>query len=277
VNATFGWPGLASANLPSGGPAYPIAAPGIRVKGAITDAISIQAALMDGDPAGPGTGGDPSGTAFNFGDGALMIAEASYAPQSDNASPNWPTTYKLGAWFHTGTFDDQRLDRAGLSLADPAAIGKPLLHRHDAEIYAVVDQVLYRAGDADDRGVGGFVRAGIAPGDQNLIALYLDAGISWKGPLDIRPDDALGIAFAYAQISGAAAGLDRDLHRFGNPFVPVRDFEGMIEVTYQASLAPWWSIQPDMQYILHPTPASGAPRSLADHAAIIGLRSSVRF
>src|SRR4051794_6698762 len=37
VNATFGWPAITAADLPSGGPAYPLATPGIRLKVAPTD------------------------------------------------------------------------------------------------------------------------------------------------------------------------------------------------------------------------------------------------
>src|SRR6185503_10006602 len=32
VNGTFGWPGITAANLPSGGPAYPLATPGARLE-----------------------------------------------------------------------------------------------------------------------------------------------------------------------------------------------------------------------------------------------------
>ena len=49
VNATFGWPDLTSANLPSGGPAYPLATPGVRVKAAFTDALSMYADLAVDD------------------------------------------------------------------------------------------------------------------------------------------------------------------------------------------------------------------------------------
>src|SRR5215210_5253378 len=58
VNATFGWPAITAANLPSGGPAYPLATPGVRLKVAPTDELSFLAAIFNGDPAGPGPG-DP--------------------------------------------------------------------------------------------------------------------------------------------------------------------------------------------------------------------------
>src|SRR4051812_13441596 len=53
VNATFGWPAITGVNLPSGGPAYPLATPAVRVKIAPTDEVSILAAVFNGDPAGP--------------------------------------------------------------------------------------------------------------------------------------------------------------------------------------------------------------------------------
>ena len=37
VNGTFGWPANKANNLPAGGPAPPIAVPGIRVKAALSD------------------------------------------------------------------------------------------------------------------------------------------------------------------------------------------------------------------------------------------------
>ena len=31
INGTWGWPSITAADLPSGGPAYPLATPGVRV------------------------------------------------------------------------------------------------------------------------------------------------------------------------------------------------------------------------------------------------------
>ncbi|MGO4571865.1 carbohydrate porin [Microvirga sp. 2TAF3] len=71
-NTTFGGPTLEAGDLPSGGPAYPLATPGIRLKFSPTDRLTILAALFDGDPAGPGPG-DPqrrnhTGLAFRTSD-----------------------------------------------------------------------------------------------------------------------------------------------------------------------------------------------------------------
>ncbi len=51
LNGSRGWPSIAGINLPDGGPAYPIAAPGVRVLFAPDDRFSLRAGLYTGDPA----------------------------------------------------------------------------------------------------------------------------------------------------------------------------------------------------------------------------------
>jgi hypothetical protein len=68
VNATFGFPTLAAADLPSGGPAYPLGTPAVRLRLDPSDKLVLLAAAFNGDPAGPGAGSpqarNASGTAF---------------------------------------------------------------------------------------------------------------------------------------------------------------------------------------------------------------------
>src|SRR5262249_43434100 len=56
INSTFGWPGITMADLPSGGPAYPLSTPGVRLRFAPDERFSLMAAAFNGDPAGPGAG-----------------------------------------------------------------------------------------------------------------------------------------------------------------------------------------------------------------------------
>lgn len=58
VNSTFGWPASFAVDLPSGGPAYPLAAPGARLSYSPTPDTTLLVAAFAGDPAGPGAG-DP--------------------------------------------------------------------------------------------------------------------------------------------------------------------------------------------------------------------------
>ena len=76
-----------AANLPSGGPAYPLATPGVRLQLNPTENISLLGAVFAGDPAGKDcytTGaGDPQlcnkhGTTFSLDGGAFWLGEAQY-------------------------------------------------------------------------------------------------------------------------------------------------------------------------------------------------------
>jgi porin len=62
---------------------------------------------------------------------------------------------------------------------------------------------------------------------------------------------------------------------------PIRDYEAVLELTYQAQIQNGWTIQPDFQYIFHPggnvpnpRSASGAP---IKDAAVFALRATLRY
>lgn len=287
LNASLGWPPVAGANLPSGGPAYPQATPGVRVDLRANDEVTLLAAVFNGDPAGPGTAKDPqrrdrSGLEFRTTDPPFAIGEVQVAHgQGDDAAAR-PGTLKLGAWHHFGRFDDERYGADGLLLADPNENGPPVRHRGNNGVYAVLDQLIYREPDAPERGLGVFVRAGFAPPDRNLVGAYLDGGLTYKGLVPGRPNDGVGVAVMHARISDAVRARDRDVDVLtGRPF-PVRSAETVIEATYQAVLAPGVSVQPNVQYVIRPGAGGGDPRSLdpgprLKDAAIVGLRGIIRY
>jgi len=286
VNSTFGWPGIAAADLPSGGPAYPLSTPGLRVRVQPTDQLSFMAAVFNGDPAGRGLGTaqsrDASGTAFRINDGAFAIAEAAYTLNQEKDATGLPGTYKLGGWYHSGRFADQRVDGAGLSLANPASSDVPAQHRGDFGLYAVADQMVWLVPDSKDEGLGIFLRLAGSPSDRNLVDFYVDGGFNYKGLLPGRGDDVLGLGIAYARISGAASALDRDARFFSGMSRPVRDYEMALELTYRAQVTPWWTVQPDLQLILHPgghVPDPTDPTGLRPirDAVVAGVRTGVSF
>ena len=68
-----------AADLPSGGPAYPLATPGVRLRTRPTEAITTLVGVFSGSPAGLRPGDpqrlDASGTTFDVTDGAFVIGE----------------------------------------------------------------------------------------------------------------------------------------------------------------------------------------------------------
>jgi porin len=286
VNATFGWPAITSTNLPSGGPTYPLATPGIRLKVSPNDQLSILAGVFNGDPAGPGEGDpqrrDPTGTSFRVNDPPLFIGEIDFAYNQGMVAPGLPGTVKLGGWYHFGQFADQRFSVESLSLADPRSSGMPAQDRGNFGIYAIADQMLWRVPGAADQGLGMFARASVSPSDRNLISAYFDGGATYKGLFPGRENDTLGVGFGFANISSRARALDRDAVLFSGIDSPIRDYEAVVEVTYQAQLTPNWTLQPLFQYIVHPgghipNPVNTSGSSAIPDAAVFGLRTMVKY
>ena len=286
LNNTFGWASILNANLPAGGPSFPLSSLGVRVKLNPNEHFSFMAAVLDGNPAGPqGLFGNPdpqvrnsNGLLFRLSDPPLLLTEA----QVKYKIAEQDGELKLGYWRHYGKFVDQRLGMDFLSLADPNGAGVPLMRRGNHGYYAIIDQKM-ATGAGPGRGVGFFGRASVAPGDRNLVEFYADMGVSFVGFFASRPDDMFGLAVGYAKISNAAAQLDEEADYFNNtPFAPVRSNEQLLEATYIAHILPGWYLQPDFQYIARPGGHVADPRDLTGTKAVgnsmvFGLRTILRF
>jgi len=125
-----------------------------------------------------------------------------------------------------------------------------------------------------------FLRGGLVPSDRNLVSAYIDGGVGINGPFAGRPDDKLTFGIAYAQISGNASALDRDTLLIAGPPYPIRDGETVLELSYLAQIMPYWSIQPDIQYIVRPggsVPDPNNPLRRIGDALVVGSRSTINF
>jgi porin len=189
---------------------------------------------------------------------------------------------KLGGWYHTADFSDLRRDSLGRSLADPASTGIAATHRGNFGFYLVADKMLWRRPDTATQGLAAFLRVGGAPADRNLISIEVDAGLTFKGLFPSRELDLLGAAVSYARIGNAGRRLERDEVLFTGIERPMRDYEMVFELTYQARIAPWWTLQPDLQLIFHPggniaAPPPSPPSRPIPNALVVGLRSAITF
>jgi porin len=285
INSTFGWPTIFAYDLPSGGPAYPLATPGIRFKLDPDKSTSLLLGIYNGDPAGPGAG-DPQtrdryGLNFRVQDPPLLIGEAQYRYNQDKGARGLAGTIKLGAWAHFGRFDDQRFGPDGLSLADPASNGNPARQRGDNGVYGVIDQQIWRPPTGEpDKGVGVFARASASPSDRNLIDLYFDGGIVFAGLIPGRRDDVLSFGGAYAGISSGARARDSDAIVFGTGSL-VRNFEALFEVNYQIQILPGWQVDLDVQRVFSPggnvVAPNGASGTAIPDATVLTLYTSIKY
>ncbi len=292
INAMFGWPILPTADLPGGGPAYPLASLGVRARVTVTDTVDVVAGLFNGSPIpenSPNTPkSNPYGVSFPLNTGVLAIAELHFrfpgsgASAKANEDHSLPGTYKIGAWYDSYRFDDQQYDNMGVPLASPASNGIPAGHHGDFSIYALADQMIWRSKDDPDRNLNVFIRPMFTPlQDRNLISFSVDAGLTMHGLFPGRDDDTFGLGMGVAQASSGASGYDRQL-QFYQPsvYMPVRSSETFVEATYQVQVKPWWQIQPEVQYIINPGAGIANPNDPTQrikNELVIGLRTNVTF
>jgi porin len=287
INSTFGCPDILSTDLPSGGPCYPFAVPGVRLRAALTTGLTLSAAAFNGNPAPSGPGNpqvrNSSGTNFLIGEGgSLVIAEMAYAFYTEPISSLQLSDVKLGGWYHTADFPDLRRDTLGRSLADPTSNGIAAIHGGNFGLYLILDKMLWRRPDTATQGLAAFIRVGDAPPNRNLSSLEVDAGLTYKGLFPGRELDLLGVAASYGRIANAARRLDRDVILFTAADGTIHDYETVLEITYQARIAPWWVLQPDLQLVFHPgghipAPLPAPATRPIPNALVVGLRSAITF
>ena len=273
LNGTWGWPSITAADMPSGGPAYPLATPGVRVAVTPNDAMQLLVGVYNGDPAPPCASDDPqvcnsNGLDFELDDPPLLMVEGAYKYNQDRLAG----TIKLGGWNHFGTFEHQRFSAGGNLIAVTGEPGRPL--DNDWGLYAIIDQLLWRLpGSEDPKGVGVFARFIGAPEDRNLVDFYFDGGFTFSGMIRARPDDSFAIGFAYTGISDQVKAFDIDS---GSPVG--RNYEALLEICYTMQLTTGWTIQPDFQYFWQPggNVTNDAGRVI-ENAAVFGARTAISF
>jgi porin len=276
INSAFGWPTLPSIDLPAGGPQYPLATPGIRLRVKPAEPLTLLFAAFNGNPAGPGLGNpelrDSSGTLFRLGDGVYTIAEAQWAIDSGKTGGGPPITLKVGGWYHNKATPNQFFATDGLTGVSPASAGSPIA-REDWSGYALAD-VMLLPGPNGKGGLAVFARVEGAPAQRSKVSAELATGIVYQGPFG-RDGDNVGLAVDSARIGDPLGNIGALASQY-----TFHGYETVLELSYQAQVLPWLQVQPDIQYVI--TPAGGIPNpnrpgELVGSAAVFGLRIVATF
>jgi porin len=193
-------------------------------------------------------------TGFNTtfdGDGYFFyIAEAGITPKLNSANGELPGAYRAGLWY-----DPQ--PKANEELAEE---GKRF--RNDTGFYLTFDQMIIKENSVpeDLQGLGAFFRYGNADGKRNDLTSFWSTGFQYKGLLEDRDEDVLGVGFAHGTFSNSAADIFND------------DFESAIEVYYSLKVTKWFVVSPDFQYVFNPGGNKDIP-----NATVIGARVQMTF
>ena len=221
-----------------------------------------RAAVLDGVPVNRPDGGVHL---FARGDGALLVSEIALLARPDSAGlprrrrfligrgRRRPYSGKIaiGGWYYTAPFPD---------LADTLASGAPEVHRGTGGAYLIADQTVWSEEKTPTRALTVFSQLGVADGRVNPVARYVGAGASLLAPFTNRAQDELGVAIAAAHIGSQLAQSRQPLGSWGG--------ETTLELTYIAQFPSGFALQPDVQYVLHPS----AVRAIRN-ALVLGLRA----
>ncbi len=223
---------------------FPVTGLGARVRFTPADGVEARAAILDGVPGDPDS---PTGThvLLRDEDGLLLAAELELFKRSDGhrrrlrkgprrilEEIDTQVRLVLGAWAYSSDFD---------RIAAPTQTGR------SRGGYLLGEWAAYRETDPE-QGIRTFVRYGIAEETVNRFATYLGTGLVYTGLLAGRDSDQAGLAVAVAVNGDPYLQANRPLLQPGQ----LARTETNVEVTYLAEMAPWLSVQADLQYVVHP-------------------------
>ena len=234
LNSSFGVPSTASSNVPV--PIFPLTSLGLQVQYRLYADYEVKLAIFDGMPDDFSSNPHNLSWSLDREGGLFSMGELTIRQEIRSL----PGTYKVGYYYHSGS----RHAENGNS-----EVSEPLPSNHGA--YLLVDQSLLDT--RSNRSLNLFLQAGLSPSDVNENHYYLGAGLTFSG-WRLRPEDTAGLAAAHTGFRERAA-------------------ETAIEFTYKMVLGECFFLQPDLQYIIHP---SGRPESL-DNAFAATMRFGFSF
>jgi porin len=225
---------------------YPNTAVGLRVQETLNNQWTVKFGLLDGEADSPGPR-NPTDVEIKSIYGALAVGEVDYTPVAH-------TKLMAGVWGETGQLD---------KLGQYSPTFTPLQTWGEAGAYVGGATRLYTIEGA--RAIDGFFNVGVAPGDTNLINRSVDAGLTFTGPIGFRPKDELGFAVAVAENS---SGYQKLVSLEGSHLAT---YETDYELTYRAKLTDWLVLQPEADYVVHPSAGAAIGGGPLRNAFVFGL------
>ena len=220
----------------------------------------------------PNAGDSDKGLDLSFiGTGAFVPIELGLRP--GHAAGELPGIYAVGAYYNSSRTPDVLLDKnsnsAGLT-------GLPFAIRNGRSgVYAMADQWVRR----DDtqrsephRGlrIGGM--AGIGDKATATFRYFVAGGGVYQGTFKQRDGDFVSLLMAYARYNDRLTRFQEDRDAEAPGTVGIQHYESILELDYNVQMAPWFSLRPNLQYVINP----GGTGKIPD-AFVIGLYTKVAF
>lgn len=292
VNSTFSTPALFSLNVANGASAYSLPTPSVRLALQPTSWLILHSAIAQVNPLTQQEISRSFNLNFGASGGILALTEIAATWNKDPKSQGLLGTLKTGFWIENGQHEGSSASEYNNTAFSYTSSGG----YDNSGFYSIIDQQLYAIFDPDtstdsasndknsaqgdknpqtpdashttrsSKGLSSFAQIGWSPQPSSPVGFYTGTGLVYTGLIPTRDDDKLGIAFAYAQVGS------RHLSPESTTTLPGLGYEAIAELTYSIALAPSISIQPDLQYILHP---GGTQRY--GNALALGVRAVIDF
>lgn len=234
----FGIGSELAATGPNGPSIFPSTALTARLRVALGASGYVKAAVVN---AKSGVLGDPGGVDWRMRDGGLLIGETGWTGRGKVAVGYWRYTKRQG--------DIRLIGPDGLPVRSISQGG-----------YLLIDQPVTSA-TTSGRSFNVFARVGLSDGATTPFSGGWQCGMLIGKVFASRPDSQLSVGINRGDLSGRyrANAADAQLDLSHN--------ETGVEATYSDQVTPYLRLQPDLQYVVHP---SGDPA--ARNAIIVGLR-----
>jgi len=253
INSSFGM-GAEYGNSGLNGPSsFPVTSFGVRLATSVKDHVKLKLAILDGVPGDPS---NPRSNAIKLSkkDGAMIAFESSYYPgvtknlamsrgyvtrrKKVGREHSMPTDDKinLGGWYYTSKY---------VNVYDST------MAHGNWGMYAGFQHYWFFS-KYDDRYLAFFGRYGVAADRFNRVGSAISGGVLF-GASTSDHTDYLGLGF-----TTALAGQP-----YINAYRTSKRGETALELTYSFPFRRWLSMQPDLQYIIHPGMNGNIPNPLS--------------
>lgn len=200
--------------------------------------------------------------------GTLYPVEAGWGGKL--GSQGLASSVKAGAYYDSSNAPDLYEDENG----NPLALSDLPARQRDGRsgAYLMVLQQVTQGPSSPDSGITAFAHLTQADRNTALLEKSYTVGAMWKAPLQVRSDDTLEIAGARFEFNSGLRAEEQLYNAVHDGTLAIQKAETDLTIQYNAKLAPFLSLGPNVQYIMRPN-----GYAVIANAWVMGLQLKVKL
>jgi porin len=248
---------------------WPISQWAGRIKYELASQVFVQVGAYEHNPS---LLEDNNGFKLNMsgGEGLILPVELIWTPTVNSL----PGEYRVGAYYSTADADDVE------SREVPGDVASNPVSRDSKHGYWLVAQQQVTAHEGDlSRGLSLFANVTVQDRETSQVGHFIQAGLTYKGLFDARPQDDLGFGVARISTNSRYRNNQKAINQannqtdYNNPaYQPVQGNEYDAELYYGVHATKWLIIRPNIQYVHNPGGVSEV-----DNAWVAGVKIQSSF